>query len=49
MTVKKPAPKLTHQQIIAQRVAQGGKFVEKKKPWTKGDIDRHLSAKTREE
>ena len=47
--VKKPTTKLSHAQIIAQRVAQGGKFVEKKKAWTKGDIDRHLSAKARVE
>lgn len=43
-SAKGPPKKLTHQQILAQRIKQGGKFVEASKPWTKQQIDRHMSA-----
>ena len=40
--------KLSHKEIIAQRIRNGGKFVEKKQPWTNRMIDKHKSALERE-
>ena len=46
---KSKPKKLSHSQLIAKWEAQGGKFVETKKEWTKADIDRARNAKERAE
>lgn len=49
LKVKKPNAKLSHTQILAQRIKDGGKFVEKKKAWSRHEIDKHVSATERAE
>jgi len=46
---KGPSKNLSHKQILEQRAKQGSKFVEKNKPWTRQQIDRHMSAQERAE
>lgn len=44
---KSSTKKLSHQQVLAQRMKQGGKFVDKKQAWTRQQIDKNMSAQDR--
>lgn len=45
----KATGKLSHKQLIEKRALQGGKFVDKKRQWTRGEIDASRAAKGKED